>query len=247
MKFTKMEGLGNDFVVVDESVEVSPDLVRRLSDRHFGVGADGVLQVTVEDGGVRMRYWNADGSVAQMCGNGLRCVARFAVDRGLAAGPSFTIETPVGRRQVTVSDDPRVELGPVELLGSFEFESWVFHRAEVGNAHAVTFVADLSVSPVAELGSELARLTPGGINVEFVRVVDRQKIEMRVWERGVGETMACGSGIVAAAAVSQSLGFTDSEVIVRVPGGDGTVELDGITSWLVGPVSYAFTGEIADD
>lgn len=245
MEFTKMEGLGNDFVVVDGSVEITPDLVRRLADRRRGVGADGVLQVTVEEGLVRMRYWNADGSVAEMCGNGLRCVARYAVDRGLAETSTFTIMTPVGERRVIVSDEPRVELGLPEVAGSFEFEGWVLHRVGVGNPHAVAFVQDLSIAPVAELGSELERLTPGGINVEFVRVVDRQKIEMRVWERGIGETMACGSGMVAAAAASHALGFTDPEVIVRVPGGEGVVELDGATSWLVGPVSYAFTGETA--
>jgi diaminopimelate epimerase len=99
---------------------------------------------------------------------------------------------------------------------------------------------------VTELGSELERTTPGGTNVEFVRVVDRHKIEMRVWERGIGETMACGSGMVAAAAASHQLGFTDPEIIVRVPGGEGTVELDGSTSWLSGPVRYAFSGETAD-
>lgn len=244
MQFTKMEGLGNDFVVVDGSVEVSPDLVRRLTDRRRGVGADGLLQVTVVEGLVQMGYWNADGSVAEMCGNGLRCVARYAVDRGLVGTDTFTIVTPVGGRRVTVADEPRVELGPAVVGDSFEFEGWRFHRVGVGNPHAVAFVQDLSISPVAELGSELGRLTPGGINVEFVRVIDRNKIEMRVWERGIGETMACGSGMVAAAAAAHHLGLIDSEVIVRVPGGDGMVELDGSTSWLVGPVSYAFTGEI---
>lgn len=243
MQFTKMEGLGNDFIVLDGSVEVTADLVRRLADRRRGVGADGVLQVTVEDGLVRMRYWNADGSVAEMCGNGLRCVARYAADRGLVHGSTFTVMTPVGERRVTVADEPRVELGLPEVGASFEFEGWVLHRVGVGNPHAVAFVQDLSTAPVAELGSELERLTPGGINVEFVRVVDRHKIEMRVWERGIGETMACGSGMVAAAAASHQLDFTDSEVIVRVPGGEGMVELDGSTSWLVGPVSYTFSGE----
>ena len=246
MQFTKMEGLGNDFVVVDGSVAVTPDLVRRVTDRRRGIGADGLLRVTVEEGLVRMEYWNADGSVAEMCGNGLRCVARYAVDRGLVSGKTFTVVTPVGQRQVTVSDEPRVELGPVEVRDSFEFESSVFHRVGVGNPHAVAFVQDLSIAPVTELGSELERLTPGGINVEFVRVVDRHKVEMRVWERGIGETMACGSGMVAAAAAAHQLGFTDAEVIVRVPGGEGTVELDGSTSWLTGPVRYAFSGEFAD-
>jgi diaminopimelate epimerase len=244
MQFTKMEGLGNDFVVVDGSVDVTPDLVRRLADRRRGIGADGILQVTAADGLVRMRYWNADGSVAEMCGNGLRCVARYAVDRGLVNTPTFKIMTPVGERRVTVADEPRVEIGPPAVGDSFEFEGWLLHRVGVGNPHAVAFVQDLSTAPVTELGSELERLTPGGINVEFVRVVDRHKIEMRVWERGIGETMACGSGMVAAAAASHQLGFTDSEVIVRVPGGEGMVELDGSTSWLAGPVSYAFTGEL---
>ncbi len=243
MQFTKMEGLGNDFVVVDGSVEVTPDLVRRLADRRRGVGADGVLQVTVDGGLVRMGYWNADGSVAEMCGNGLRCVARYAVDRGLVDSSTFTIMTAVGERRVIVEDEPRVELGPPEVGASFEHEGWTLHRVGIGNPHAVTFVLDLSTAPVAELGSELERLTPGGINVEFVRVVDRNRIEMRVWERGIGETMACGSGMVAAAAASHQLGFTESDVIVRVPGGEGMVKLDGSTSWLVGPVSYAFSGE----
>jgi diaminopimelate epimerase len=99
------------------------------------------------------------------------------------------------------------------------------------------------VAPVTELGAELERMTPGGINVEFVRVIDRHKIEMRVWERGVGETLACGSGMVAAAAAAHHLGLTDKEVTVRVPGGDGLVELESSTSWLIGPVVYSFTGE----
>ena len=245
MRFTKMEGLGNDFVIVDGSVEVTPDLVRQVTDRHRGVGADGLLQVTVEGGIVHMGYWNADGGAAEMCGNGLRCVARYAFDRGLVDSATFPVVTPVGKRWVTVSEEPRVELGAVAVGDSFEFEGWRFHRVGVGNPHAVALAPDLSVAPVVELGSELEKLTPGGINVEFVRVVDRHKIEMRVWERGIGETMACGSGMVAAVAAAHHLGFTDAEVTVSVPGGDGLVELEEATSWLTGPVSDAFTGETA--
>ncbi|MEX0667704.1 MAG: diaminopimelate epimerase, partial [Acidimicrobiia bacterium] len=151
MHFTKMEGLGNDFVVVDGSVVVTPQLVRRLTDRRRGVGADGLLRVTVEEGLVRMEYWNADGGVAEMCGNGLRCVARYAVDRGLVSGTTFTIMTPVGERQVTVADEPRVELGLAEVRDSFEFQGFWFHRVGVGNPHAVAFVQDLSSAPVTEL------------------------------------------------------------------------------------------------
>jgi diaminopimelate epimerase len=246
MRFTKMEGLGNDFVVVDASVRVDPALVRRLTDRRRGVGADGLLQVSLDNGAVRMGYWNADGSLAEMCGNGLRCVARFAVDQGLATGNAFEILTPVGARRVQLSSEPRVELGPFEVGESFEFEGWVFHRVAVGNPHAVALVEDLPAAPVAALGSELGRLTPGGINVEFVRVVDPHRIEMRVWERGIGETLACGSGMVAAAAAAHRLGFTEANLTVGVLGGDGIVELEDSTSWLTGPVSYVFTGELAD-
>jgi diaminopimelate epimerase len=146
---------------------------------------------------------------------------------------------------VQFSDEPRVEIGPVDVQESFEFEGWLFHRVTVGNPHAVAFVEDLTSAPVVQLGSELGRLTPGGINVEFVRVVDPHKIEMRVWERGIGETLACGSGMVAAAAAAHRLGFSQAEVTVGVPGGDGFVELEDSSSWLTGPVSYVFTGELA--
>ena len=246
MHFTKMEGLGNDFVLVDGSVEITGPLVRQVTDRHRGIGADGLLQVSLEDGLLRMGYWNADGSPAEMCGNGLRCVARFAYDRGLVETTTFEVATPGGLRRVTVGEEPTVEIGPVEVGESFVFEGWTFQRVRVGNPHAVSFVSNLSNVPVADLGSELSRLTEGGTNVEFVRVIDRHKLEMRVWERGVGETMACGSGMVAAGAAAFHLGFVDPEVTISVPGGDGVVDLDGTTSWLTGPVRYVFAGETLD-
>ncbi|MGH8928698.1 MAG: diaminopimelate epimerase [Acidimicrobiia bacterium] len=245
MRFTKMEGLGNDFVVIDGSIHVDPPLVRRLSDRRRGVGADGVLQVEVADGAISMGYWNADGTAAEMCGNGLRCVARYARDHGLASTDDFTVVTAMGERHVTVAgNEPMAEIGPVSVGAGFEFEGWTFQAIEVGNPHAVAFIQDPAVAPVRELGAELERLTPGGINVEFVSVIDRHKVEMRVWERGVGETLACGSGMVAAVAAGQHLGMTDNEVIVRVPGGEGLVRLEANTSWLSGPVRYVFTGQI---
>ena len=246
MQFTKMEGLGNDFVIVDGSVNVTIDLVRQVTDRRRGVGGDGLLQVKLEEGLVHMDYWNADGSAAEICGNGLRCVARYAFDRGLVDTSTFPVVTPVGKRWVTASDEPRVELGRVAIRDAFVFEGLTFQRVGVGNPHAVTFVTELSTAPVAELGPELQKRTPGGTNVEFVRVVSRDEIEMRVWERGIGETLACGSGMVAAAAAAHHLGFTGSEVTVGVPGGDGCVQLDGATSWLIGPVSYAFSGDTAE-
>lgn len=244
MHFDKMEGLGNDFVVLDASVDVSADLVRKLSDRRRGIGADGVLQVSLADGGVRMAYWNADGSTAETCGNGLRCVARYAFDRGLVDDKEFAVHTPRGRLRVEASVDPRVELGPVELGSNFEFEGRKFQWAQVGNPHAVTLVSDPWKEEVASVGRSLELSTPGGTNVEFVHVLDDTRLEMRVWERGVGETLACGSGMVAAVAVSRHLGLTGDEVSVTAPGGMGTVQLTPGSAWLSGPARYIFSGEI---
>lgn len=244
MHFDKMEGLGNDFVVLDASIEVNPELVRMLSDRRRGIGADGVLQVTLGDGGVRMAYWNADGSAAEICGNGLRCVARYAFDRGMVDDKEFAVLTPRGQLRVEASEDPRVEMGPVELGDNFEFEGHKFQWARVGNPHAVTLVADVWEEEVTKIGRSLEQSTPGGTNVEFVHVHDDSHLEMRVWERGVGETLACGSGMVAAVAVSRHLGLTGGDVSVTVPGGVGTVELTPGSAWLSGPASYVFSGEI---
>ncbi|MGQ0849822.1 MAG: diaminopimelate epimerase [Actinomycetota bacterium] len=244
MRFTKMEGLGNDFVVVDATVSVTPDLVRKVCDRHFGVGADGVLQVGADGAVVVMGYWNADGGSAEMCGNGLRCVARYALEKKLTDQEEFSVLTPVGLRRVQAGPSPRVEIGPYVNGTTIDFEGLTFRRVTVGNPHAVTLVSDQAVAPVAEIGRRLELATPGGINVGFAHVVNRRVIELRVWERGVGETMACGSGMVAAAAVAHQVGLTSERVKVRVPGGTGEVELSGETSWLTGPARVVFSGEL---
>jgi diaminopimelate epimerase len=238
-----MEGLGNDFVLVGPEVNVDADLVRGLCDRRRGIGADGLLQVSSSNGVVVMGYWNADGSTAEMCGNGLRCVARYAFDQGLAADAEFEVLTPAGRRRVAVSDQPRVETGPSSVSTPFLFENRDFVPVRVGNPHAVTIVGDVGAADVAGIGARLEAATPQGVNVEFVRVADRSQLEMRVWERGVGETLACGSGMVAAVAVAHHLGLVDEVVTVRVPGGEGEVALAGGTSWLTGPARYVFGGE----
>ncbi|MGH8957758.1 MAG: diaminopimelate epimerase, partial [Acidimicrobiia bacterium] len=187
MLFTKMEGLGNDFVVLTGEVAVTGDLVRFLCDRHFGVGADGVLRVGLVDGTVVMDYWNADGGEAEMCGNGLRCVARFARDHKMAPTPSFTVKTAVGERRVHALPEPRVELGPVAVGESFVWEGATFYATTVGNPHAVTIVDDPEKVDVAGIGQSLEAATPGGVNVGFV-AVEPDSIRLRVWERGVGET-----------------------------------------------------------
>ena len=236
-----MEGLGNDFVVVDERVDVSADLVRVLCDRHFGVGADGVLQVSVDRGVVRMDYWNADGGGAEMCGNGLRCVARFAFENGLVSTKSFVVKTALGERRVEVGEEVRVEIGAVKLGESKSWQGETFHAASVGNPHLVRFGGNPDEVDVPNVGQELEQATPGGVNVGFAQA-SLDGIKLRVWERGVGETLACGSGMVAAAAVGQRLGLSGATVTVTVRGGQATVELEAETAWLSGPARLVFRG-----
>ena len=241
MKFTKMHGLGNDFVVVGDDVEVDAGLVRALCDRHFGVGADGVLAVGQVGDTVTMGYWNADGSAAEMCGNGLRCVARFAVDRGMAKPGRFVVRTPAGPKQVEVGAEIRVDLGMPVVGGMIEIGDRFFRTVSVGNPHAVIEVDDVKAAPVAEVGTGVQSEFPHGVNVEFVRI-DGGHVDMRVWERGVGETLACGSGIVAAAAVARRNGGGDC-IEVTMPGGVARVEFEEGGAWLVGPAEYVFEGE----
>ena len=243
MNFTKMHGLGNDFVVVDGGVAVSPELVRGLCDRRFGVGADGVLQVSVGPSGVSMGYWNADGSAAEMCGNGLRCVARRAWDLGLVDSPAFTVDTAAGPKRVMVREsDVSVELGPIEFGDPVDIEGLRYDCVDVGNPHAVT-EADPTLVDVASVGPMVERHQhfPRGTNVEFYSWSGRHRVRMRVWERGVGETLACGTGMVAVAAVARREHGDVNSITVEVPGGTAEVGFeDGI--WLTGPAVTVFEG-----
>ena len=249
MEFVKMEGLGNDFVVVTGPREVSAEQAARWCHRRRGIGADGVLVVTpLEPGRIRMEYWNADGSGAEMCGNGLRCVARLAADRGWVEGPSFVVETAAGDRPVTVGEDGQVRA----LMGkptwperpAEEVAGVTVHPARIGNPHAVVLVDNPARVPVAELGPAIAAdpLFPEGANVEFLAVRSPQLLELRVWERGVGETLACGSGAAAAAAVASRLGEADRRLTVRLPGGELYVEVEDDGIWITGPARYVFEG-----
>jgi diaminopimelate epimerase len=240
LEFTKMQGLGNDFVVLEGPQELKAGEIAWLCDRRFGIGADGVLVVTPGDP-VRMEYWNADGSPAEMCGNGLRCVARYASDRGWVDESEFTVATPVGPRQVRVhAGEVEVELGEPRLGDQRSVDGMELHLVDVGNPHAVVFVEDLADVDVEAVGASLQQEFPGGINVEFV-AIGEDTLTMRVWERGVGETLACGTGMVAAAAASRP---PEGAVAVRVPGGVGIVRLDEGTAWLSGPAEYVFTGTV---
>lgn len=243
-KFTKMQGLGNDFVVLEGPADLAATEVAELCDRRFGIGADGVLVVTDAEP-VRMGYWNADGSPAEMCGNGLRCVARYAYDQGWTPDPSFTIETPVGPRGVKVFEDRvEAELGRPRMEGKRTIGGDEFDLVDMGNPHAVTFVDDPAASDVAGIGTALQSEFPDGVNVEFAALKEAG-VDMRVWERGVGETLACGTGIAAVAAVAAKRFDLNSPIEVSVPGGQASVDFRDGVAWIIGPADYSFTGSVA--
>lgn len=248
MDFVKMEGLGNDFVVLDGPLAPTEEEVGRWCDRRRGIGADGVLVVTPTSDGVTMDYWNADGTPAEMCGNGLRCVARYSVERGLTSSDEFTVETSAGPRRVEVGQSTvRVELGPVEALGdSVDLAGYELAPILVGNPHAVAFVDDCYAVPVEAVGPliEGDPHYPERTNVEFATVMGRDRIALRVWERGVGETLACGTGAAAAVAEAYRSGRTGPSVTVLLPGGEMAVQIVDTVAWIEGPATVVFSGSL---
>jgi diaminopimelate epimerase len=251
VKFLKMEGLGNDFVVFVGPQNVSETQVVGWCDRRRGIGADGVLVVTPLDADrIRMEYWNADGSPAEVCGNGLRCAARLAHDRGWVDSDIFIVVTAVGEREARIEDDVTVQVG-IPVMGtdeSIELAGMAVLTVGVGNPHGVVFVDEPSDTPVDELGPLIGTdpIFPHGTNVGFAAVRSENLIELRVWERGVGETLACGSGAAAAAAVAHRMGRVGAITTVRLPGGDLLVTLNERGAWLTGPANYVFEGEWRD-
>ncbi len=244
-QFVKMQGLGNDFVVLEGPLSLSPVEIAELCDRRFGVGGDGVLVVTAGEP-IRMEYWNADGSPAEMCGNGLRCVARYAYDKGWAIDRNFVVQTPVGTRRVRVLEDGvEVELAKPTVTGHTTYEGDRYHLIDVGNPHAVVVVDDLSAADVTGVGVRIQSEFERGSNVEFASI-SPEGVKMRVWERGIGETMACGTGMVAAAFVATKTDGLASPITVEVPGGTGEVVFRDDVAWLRGPVGYAFRGSVGE-
>lgn len=251
MRFVKVEGLGNDFVVFESSFEPARADVVAWCDRRRGIGADGVLTVSRADPyRVVMRYWNADGGEAEMCGNGLRCVARLAYDRGWVDGRDFVVATAAGDRPVTVLEDGSVRAlvgrpsrGRVPTL---DVKGVTVIPVRVGNPHAVLFVDDPDTAPVTKLGPAIERapIFPDGTNVEFVTVLDDHSVRMRIWERGVGETQASGTGAAAAAFAALSEELVESPVVVTLPGGELTIEFDDDGAWMTGPATIVFEGEL---
>jgi len=251
LRFTKHHGAGNDFLVLIDRQSSGPlpgDLVRALCDRRFGVGADGVIQIVDAAGtaDVGMVLQNADGGEAEMSGNGMRCLAQAAVSSSLVAPPSFTVATAAGVKTVEYLEGPHVhvaeasvDLGKV-LLGPDQPQKFVDRKVrtvDMGNPHVVMFGPSLDDVDVAGIGAHLQSVHEGGINVEFIASGDGpDTLVLRVYERGVGETQACGTGSAAAAAAARSWGLVGDRVTVHNPGGTLQVTLDGDDARLRGPV-----------
>jgi diaminopimelate epimerase len=257
MQFTKMHGAGNDFVVLqagDVAGRDLPGLARRACDRHFGVGADGILVAAPSEvADLRMVYLNSDGSASEMCGNGIRCLARFARDRGLVEGEAMTVETGAGVKKVAMLGDGvfRVEMGPPEVGTEIEVRGFRFLRVSMGNPHAVALLESKEEVERLDLGEvgppvENYPLFPEKTNVEFVHAGGGHEVRMRIWERGAGETLASGSGSCAAAVAALWRGLARSPVRVILDG--GTVEVrwagDAEPVYMTGPAEYICEGEL---
>ena len=262
LRFHKYEGIGNDFVVLDAPSPGAVDGVsaRNLCDRHFGVGADGVLVVTpasASDARARMTVINADGSLAEMCANGLRCVALHLALEDQLQECRYLIETGAGLLGCEVARDGvradvQLQLGQARLVGEhqaqFRDQRYRFRRVSMGNPHAVHFGAAWSEADIDEFSPALSASFPEGSNVEFAQVVGRHAIELVVWERGVGRTLACGTGAAAtavAAAVEGHVPFAEA-VEVKLPGGPLQIRVaaETLAVSLTGPARRVFSGEV---
>ncbi len=261
MHFTKYQGLGNDFVFLDggtaQGVTDPSGLARRLCNRRTGIGADGlILLLPSSMADVRMRIINSDGSEAEMCGNASRCVPLHMLRKGLTTQPKIKLETLAGPIQTEVLDAQkglvRVNMGrPRELVQHFNVplaaHTWTGTKVSMGNPHYVVVVDNAEQFPVAELGPllETHPLFPQKTNVEFVQILDKNTVRMRVWERGVGITQACGTGACATAVACIANGLTAARVAVQLDGGTLTIEWpDQQEIFMTGPATAVFEGEI---
>lgn len=258
MKFTKMEGLGNDYIYVYGAPKDPEALSVKLSDRHFGIGGDGLVLISLSDvADFKMRIFNADGSEAKMCGNGIRCVGKFVYDKGYTKKTELDVETLSGVRRLRLNvrdgevDSVAVDMGEVrvgeeetlDVAGGIKFIP-----VDVGNPHAVIFVDDADKAPVDTVGPmiEKHRRFPGGVNVEFVSVTGDNRLRMRVWERGSGITMACGTGTCASVAAAIKKGLCDggADVDVTLDGGVLRIREENGRVTMTGPARTVFEGEI---
>ena len=257
MRFTKMQGCGNDFLIFDPG-EVEgkdlPDLAIRACDRHFGVGADGIL-IPAPSGtaDLEMVYLNSDGSYSEMCGNGLRCLARYAKDHGMVGGEAVSVATGAGIKKVLLSDDgsSRVDMGAPRFDSEVGVGGFRFLRVSMGNPHAVAFLENEAAVDTLDLSTvgppiEEDPVFPEKTNVEFGFARGRQEVRMRIWERGAGETLASGSGSCAVAVAAIRTDFAHSPVSVYMDGGMVQIEWSGEDDpvFMNGPAEYVCEGEL---
>ncbi|QKT03710.1 diaminopimelate epimerase [Ectothiorhodospiraceae bacterium 2226] len=272
VRFSKMHGLGNDFVVFDavrQRLELTPEVVRRLADRHEGIGCDQVLVVEparTADADFRYRIYNADGGEVEQCGNGARCFARFVQREGLSTQHRLRVETAGGPITLILEDDGEVtvdmgapRLAPAEIpfkaeaqAPDYELEvdgrSYRIGAVSMGNPHAVLRVDDLEAAPVPTLGPRIEAHPrfPRRVNVGFMQVLDRTHLRLRVYERGAGETRACGTGACAAVVAGRLQGLLDETVEVQLPGGRLRIRWQGDAApvWMTGPAVHVYEGRI---
>ena len=293
MKFTKMHGCGNDYIYIDgarEHIEMrdKPELVKRFSDRHFGIGGDGVIFINpAEEADFEMEMYNADGSRSEICGNGIRCVAKYVYDKGLTDKKDITIvsagkikylkltvegKTATDRGQVTlvqvnmgnpilapaevpvtVEATQETADGPAVVNAPIMVDDTEYHMTcvSMGNPHAIVFMEGVKDLDIEKIGPKFEHHTcfPNRTNTEFVEILDRKNVFMRVWERGTGETLACGTGCCATAVACVLNGLTDEEITVKLLGGELHIKWDRKENliYMTGPAKIVFEGEVDPD
>ena len=278
IKFTKMHGLGNDYVYIDainQKIENESSLAKFVSNRHFGIGSDGLILICKSEiADFKMRMFNSDGSEAEMCGNGIRCVGKFVYDKGLTNKTTVKIETLAGIKTLILNTkDEKVETARVDMgepileaekipvistekpVKNLELEAenkkFKFTCVSMGNPHAITIVEDTKEFDVEKYGKvlEIDKAFPKKANIEFAQIVDRQNINMRVWERGAGETLACGTGACATAVACNLNGLTDRKVNIELLGGTLNIEWNETDNhvYMTGPAVTVFDGELYEE
>lgn len=275
MKFTKMEGIGNDYIYVDgihQNINMTPSFISHISDRHFGIGSDGMIVILPSQKyDFRMRMFNSDGSEGKMCGNGIRCFAKFVYDHQLTDQTYLEIETLAGVKKVWLNlengqvqsvevdmGEPTLDVEAIPCL--FEKAQMIDEPLEInhqlyrctavsmGNPHVVTYVENLDF-PIEKNGPyfEKSEMFPESVNTEFVQVINRQHLKMRVWERGSGETMACGTGACAVMYASYVNGLCDQKVDVELLGGTLKIAYEDGHIFMEGPARTVFEGQINEE
>lgn len=275
MIFTKMQGLGNDYVYINKMDKVIKDevaLAKLVSDRHFGIGSDGLILIDASDiADFKMTIYNADGSEAEMCGNGIRCVGKYVYDKKFTDKTNITVETKAGIKKLNLNvkdgkvatvkvdmGEPILDAASIPVIADYSpvknliikelDKEFKFTCVSMGNPHAVTVVDDVTNFAVNKYGKgiEFNKLFPNRVNVEFVEIIDKNHVKMRVWERGVGETMACGTGACATAVVCILNNYTNRKVEIELLGGTLEIEWNEEDNhvYMTGPAVTVFEGKL---